>query len=128
MPTMTDIELKRSFDYGLPFWPWPYPIDEVTAEWLAHHWGSFLAGAEEAASEYYIPDHVAQAKATLIEQFKRKPRFEAFVELLAGRVQGIEDMLEDLLINRLLSTSEGTNLDNIGAIVDEPRNGRSDDD
>ena len=127
MPIMTDIEMKRSFDYGLPFWAWPYPLDEITAEWLAHHWGSFLAGPAEAESEYYISDHVAQAKATLIEQFKRKPNFEAFVEILATRIQTCEDMWEDLLVKRLLETAEGTNLDNIGAIVDEAREGRSDD-
>lgn len=130
MPAFTENELERAYDYGTGFFSWPFPLaeEDLTPEWYAHNWGSFLAGPEALASEYYISDHVDQAKAVMIEQFKRKPNINTFVEILAGRIQGLENMFDDLLTDRLISTAIGDNLDEIGLIVDESRLGKSDDD
>lgn len=71
-------------------------------------------------------DHAEQMLDLLIEQFKRKPNFEALLASFAASIQEIEDMFYDLLTKRGLDTAFGKQLDVIGAIVGEPRNARED--
>jgi hypothetical protein len=51
-----------------------------------------------------------------------------FTESFIKEVQVIENMLDDLKTKRSITTGEGVQLDVIGEIVDELRNGRSDND
>lgn len=72
------------------------------------------AGAPALA---HVLDHVAQAQARLLTQYKDKPLFLGLVAALAGRAQVMEDALWQLLTQRSLTTAVGAQLDGIGKIV-----------
>lgn len=74
-----------------------------------------------------ITDHVERALARLLEQDKGKPRLEALVKIFADRYQRIENVVTQLANNRWVLTAEGVQLDTLGEIVGEPRNGKIDD-
>ncbi len=73
-----------------------------------------------------INDHADRSTALLLEQFKRSPRLHDLVRALVEPLQGLENVFQDLLTLRALDTAFGAQLDGIGEIVDEPRQGRSD--
>ena len=75
-----------------------------------------------------VPDHVAAALGRLFEQFKNKPNIAALITTLAAPTQPIENALWQLLTQRALSTGIGAQLDAIGALVGQPRNGLADSD
>jgi len=75
-----------------------------------------------------ITDHVTQAIARLHEQHKGKTNIEALLTCLVAPMQDIEDALFQLLTERTIDTAIGVQLDIIGKLVGEPRNGLSDDD
>ncbi len=70
--------------------------------------------------------HVNEALARLLEQFKGKPRIEALLDLYVDQVQEIEVALYDVITETVLSTAIGTQLDNLGAVVNAERQGLSD--
>lgn len=70
--------------------------------------------------------HVEQALANRIEQFKTKIRFANLLSSYVFEVQDIEDALFQILDDTNLDTAEGQQLDNIGEIVGEERQGRND--
>ncbi len=72
--------------------------------------------------------HIQEGLANLISQFQGKPKIEAFLRILLGQVQDLENAYSDLLTETTIETAEGIHLDNIGAIVNEPRSGRADPD
>lgn len=74
-----------------------------------------------------ISTHADDAVARLPEQYKDKSLLEALVRALANRTQALETVLFDLFENRSLYSAVGTQLDGIGQIVDQPRNGLTDD-
>jgi len=53
---------------------------------------------------------------------------EKLIAVFMEPVQDVENAIAQLLIQRTLDTAEGVQLDVIGAVVDQPRNGLSDDD
>lgn len=55
-------------------------------------------------------------------------KIEKLLACLCAPAQGIENALAQLLTQRTLDTAAGANLDVIGAIVGQPRNGLVDDD
>lgn len=67
----------------------------------------------------------ALAEALLLDQ-DRKPRIKAFLRVRSERTQHFEDVLWDIYIHRFLDSATGYDLDRFGAIVGEPRLGRSD--
>jgi hypothetical protein len=73
-------------------------------------------------------DHVAGALGRLLEQFKTKPNVVALVSALVGTMQPLEAALWDLFTKRQLATAFGAQLDALGVIVGQPRNGLSDSD
>lgn len=73
-------------------------------------------------------NHVSEAIDNLISQFKDKPNFQAFVTSLVNQVQELEVALNDLITERTLETAVGEQLDGIGEILGEDRQGRNDDD
>lgn len=75
-----------------------------------------------------IPDHVSRAQSLLIEEFKRSTKLNQIVKAIVDPMQEIEYVGNDLYINRRLSQATGAQLDGIGEIVGEPREGRSDED
>lgn len=62
------------------------------------------------------------------QQFKDKPNILAFLDALTGPIQDIEDAFYDLLTERGVDTAVGDQLDDLGTIVGQPRDGLSDDD
>jgi len=74
-----------------------------------------------------VTDHVEQGLALLLDQYKRKPRIEAWVRSYLRQVQVLEDAAFDVRVKRLLDNAEGVLLDVIGRIVGEPRRSRGDD-
>lgn len=71
--------------------------------------------------------HVVEALENLIDQFKDKPKIAATLTSWLNQIQELELVLSDLLTETTITTSIGQHLDNIGAIVGEPRSGRDDD-
>ena len=73
-------------------------------------------------------NHVSEAQARLTAVFKGKVRIEGIIRALVEPLQEIEDVLQDMLNYRSLLTAFGAQLDIIGEIVGQPRQGRSDED
>lgn len=75
-----------------------------------------------------ITTHSADALARLLEQFKGKPKLEGILAAFAAQTQAHEDVGFDLYEDRWLAVAVGVQLDRMGALLNEPRNGLSDDD
>ena len=74
-----------------------------------------------------ITDHAAQAKARLLFQYQGKANIEALLDSLGGQqIQDLEDILFDVNTRLDIDNSEGVQLNNIGLIVGQPRNGQDD--
>jgi len=71
------------------------------------------------------PEHVPRGVARIIDRY-RYPRTSALLASWLAEVQAVEDALWQLLTERSLATAEGAQLDVLGAIVGEPRQGRDD--
>jgi len=70
-------------------------------------------------------EHAARGVERLIDRYA-KPRTSALLASWLDEVQEVEDALWQLLVERSLATAEGDQLDVLGAIVGEPRQGRDD--
>lgn len=114
----------RALGFGLALDNWPEPDGTIDSGDRAYLWGSFYS--TYPPNPYHIDDHVAIAKALLIEQFQPRPNINKLVEIMAGRVQGVENVASDLLTRRAIDTAEGAQLDIVGEIVGQPREGRED--
>lgn len=77
----------------------------------------------EAPSDIRDPNFVKEAKALLIEQFKRLPNVNSLVDIFVKPIQEIENTAAELYKMRSIATAAGVQLDGIGEIVGEPRNG-----
>lgn len=73
-------------------------------------------------------EHKAQGLARLIAQYVGKPRVEQILCIYLDQVQLVESMLWALITERTIETAVGTQLDGIGDIVGQERQGLSDDD
>lgn len=71
-------------------------------------------------------NHVVEALDNLVQQFKGKEKIELFITSWVNEVQELEGMWFDLLENRWVDTAIGAQLDGLGTIVGEERQGRSD--
>jgi hypothetical protein len=72
-------------------------------------------------------DHVADALERLPEQFRSDENVIALLTALVRPAQELETALQALLLERSVSTAEGTQLDIIGKLVNQSRNGLADD-
>lgn len=73
-----------------------------------------------------IDNHEEQALARLVEQFKHKESIRKFFAPFVTQTQALEDASFQLFTLRNIDSSEGVNLDIIGKIVGERRQGVSD--
>ena len=120
---------KRAFDAFIPWASMPLPEGEIDPVSRAHIWSQYISGSNPLPdSPYYIDDYVARALALMIEQFKPADKLKALITAIVDQLQECEDVMNDLLVRRLLQTAEGTQLDGYGEILGEPRRGRNDDD
>jgi hypothetical protein len=70
--------------------------------------------------------HVAEALARFTEQFKNKPNLTKLVAGFVERTQGVENVAWEIYNARMLDNAADARLDDIGAIVGQPRDGRAD--
>lgn len=73
-------------------------------------------------------EHFLQAVDNLIEFFKNGPRNQAVMESVADQLQELENTFWDCYTGYLLGSAVGAQLDVLGAIVTETRQGRADED
>lgn len=71
-------------------------------------------------------EHVTEALARLLEQFKHRPNLEALISALVSQIQDVENSAFDLYLERWVDSATGVNLDNLGELVGQPREGRLD--
>lgn len=83
--------------------------------------------ADESETLAHNTEHVEQAIAHLIPFF-RQPRTQAWLGVVGGKIQELEDALWALYSEGFLATAIGTQLDQIGEIVNEARQDRDDED
>ncbi len=75
---------------------------------------------------YKVLDHEDQGIALFIDQFKGKPRLEAWAKAYLRQVQKLENASWDVLLLRFLDSAVGVHLDVIGRLVGELRQDRDD--
>ena len=68
----------------------------------------------------------ADSKDLLLEQFKSKANVEGTIGAFAKQVQEAEDVLEQLLNDRTVDGAVGNQLDVLGRVVGQDRDGRDD--
>lgn len=71
-------------------------------------------------------DHVAEAKDQVWNRFKKCPNFTALAKVTGKRFQILSNDLEDIRTVRDLDVANGANLDELGSIVGQDREGFSD--
>ena len=73
-----------------------------------------------------ISNHIAAGLNRLMAQYRNKPVLQNLLTVLLGRTQDVEDMLQGLQGRTNIAGSVGAQLDGIGYIVGQPRNGEDD--
>jgi hypothetical protein len=71
-------------------------------------------------------NHVSEALDNLVQQFKGSGTLQLFITSWVNEVQELEGVWFDLLNDRWIVTAVGEQLDGLGSIVGESRQGRSD--
>ena len=71
-------------------------------------------------------DHTADALARLLEQFKGRAKLESLIESYIDQIQKIENVVWDLHEDRHVDSAAGVNLDKLGELVGQDREGRTD--
>lgn len=72
-------------------------------------------------------NNVAEGLANLIEQFSDKENIRQYLTAFLNQVQDLEDVLNEVLtLTDEINAAFGQQLDNLGSIVGENRNGKSD--
>lgn len=71
-------------------------------------------------------DHIAEALNRLPEQFRSDPNVTALLSSLVGPCQALETALQDMLTKRGVDTAVGAQLDIVGKLVGQSRNGLDD--
>lgn len=75
-----------------------------------------------------ITDHGQRALDRLPEQFKEQPNLASYLAVFTDQVQDIEDAFWQLFVERSIDTAVGAQLDMLGVIVGQEREGRADED
>lgn len=79
-------------------------------------------------SNNYIDNHVERALGLLVSQFFDSEKLKALVASVVQEIQDIDSVAWGMTFQRDLNTAFGLQLDGLGDIVGEPRNGRDDED
>lgn len=74
----------------------------------------------------YVLDHAEDASSRLLAQFDAAPKLHALVASLVGPFQHLEEAAFEVLSAFDVDTALGAQLDVVGALVGEARQGRSD--
>jgi hypothetical protein len=73
-----------------------------------------------------ITTHISDALGRLLEQYKYLPNIRSLIEIYAKQIQLIEDAAFELFTERALLNASGAQLDLIGAVVGQAREGATD--
>lgn len=76
----------------------------------------------------YIADHIADGLGRILSQFDRSPTLRGVAAAFLSQVQDAENTLLDLFYSRTIAGASGAQLDVIGRVVGEPRDGLNDSD
>lgn len=71
-------------------------------------------------------DYVREGLGRFLEQYKGKPRINALAQVYLEEIQELEDAIWSVFVGRWLANAEGVQLDTLGKIVGQLRNGQSD--
>jgi len=74
-----------------------------------------------------LNDHQTVMTSRLIERWKNKPNLQVMLDSLAAEVQELEDAAIQVLLGRLPDFAQGVQLDALGRIVGQSREGLDDD-
>lgn len=74
----------------------------------------------------YEQDWQGRLRARIYEQFKGKPKIQAWVDMVAQQFQDLEDVFQSLFTLTSIDDSSGAQLDNLGRVLDQPRSGVGD--
>jgi hypothetical protein len=74
-----------------------------------------------AVNEFEEVDYLEQARSRVTEQFKNKPVFDKFLQLLLHGQEELQGVFKDLMQLRSVDTATGAQLDLIGNIVGQER-------
>ncbi len=72
-------------------------------------------------------NHTEEALANLVEQFKGRAILTEFLTVFVDQIQELEDVYFQIFENRTIDTAVGEQLDGLGEIIGEDREGRDDD-
>lgn len=72
-------------------------------------------------------DHVTEALTRFQQSLKDQPNLAAFLTATVAPMQDIEAAMQQLLTERTVDTAVGAQLDDLGVIVGQPRDGLLDD-
>jgi hypothetical protein len=73
-----------------------------------------------------VTDHEEQAYGLFLDQYAEKPRLAALLASYTQEIQELEDAIWAVRLGRFLDNAEGAQLDVIGKLVGERRDGRAD--
>jgi hypothetical protein len=73
-----------------------------------------------------IPAHAQRSIDRAAAYIKDKPNFQAFIAAFTGSVFDLETMFAGLKVAFVIDTATGAQLDAVGEIVQQPRDGRTD--
>ena len=90
--------------------------------------GAKPAEASSSAPFALNAEHKTQAAARRMIQYLDKPRFRALLCVYVSQIQDAEDAGWQLATERTIDAAVGVQLDGLGDIVGQPRQGLSDDD
>lgn len=74
-----------------------------------------------AINEFENVDYLEEARGRVTQQFKEKPVFDKYLQLLISEQVDLEAVMQDLMQKRSIDTAEGYQLDLIGALVGQSR-------
>lgn len=74
----------------------------------------------------HITDHVQAGLDLLIQEHKGKPRLEGLITAYLNRVQELENAIWSVIVGRLIDHAIGVQLDALGKLVGQRRDGTSD--
>jgi uncharacterized protein DUF2612 len=74
----------------------------------------------------YISDWQSRLRGRIYQQFKGKPKILAWVDMIARQAQDLEDAFQALFTLVNIDDSFGAQLDNLGRVLGQPRNGVAD--
>jgi hypothetical protein len=72
-------------------------------------------------NSFEVVEYLEEARSRVTDQFKDKPVFDKFVQLMLSNNINIQLALKDLMQKRSIDTAEGVQLDILGDIVGQPR-------